>query len=79
MINSIKRTIINWVSEHKKLTYIIGGAVGFPLLLAALIGTFGFCLWLFSLVLGTQLGAVAMFSMILGGIAGFFIWNLNND
>lgn len=79
MINSIKRTAINWFDEHKKLAYILGFAIAFPLLMATIFGVFGLLLWVFSLIFGSQLGAIVLICMVLGGICGYFIWNLNND
>lgn len=79
MVNSLKRTVINWVNEHKKLTYIIGGAIGFPLIIAAGIGLFFGILYTLSLIFGMKVAAALMIVVPIGAGVGYYLYSIGNN
>lgn len=79
-MKSVKRTITNWVNENKKLAYILGGAIGVPLLLATGIGLFFGILYVLSLVFGTAIAAALMIIMPIGAGVGYYLYTeIEND
>jgi len=79
MTNSIKRTIINWVNEHKRLTYIVGGAIGVPLIIAAGIGLFFGILHVLTLIFGMKIAAALMIVMPIGAGVGYYLYSIGNN
>ena len=79
-MKSVKRTIANWINENKKLAYILGGAIGVPLAIAAAIGLFFGILYVLSLVFGMAIAGVLMLIVPLGAGVGYYLYTvLEND
>lgn len=79
MIKAIKRTIINWVNEHKKASYIIAGAVGLPLAFALGIGAFFGILYLLSLLFGTTIAGIIMIVVPVGAGVGYYLYTMSDN
>lgn len=78
-MKSVKRTIVNWINENKKLAYILGGAIGLPLIIAAGIGLFFGVLYVLSLIFGMKIAAALMVVMPIGAAVGYYLYSIGNN
>lgn len=81
MLYTIKRTIVNFYNENKKLVYILGGAILLPLSLALVVGlVFLLGTILVFLGLDTYQAITVMLLMGMGAIMGYLAYyKVNND